>query len=78
MAKYKAVKGLTRNGRKDVEEKTFIPGDIVLDSDFPKSVIKNWLALGIIEKVKPKKKKDTDMEELLDLPEDELHIEDGK
>ena len=58
MAKYKALKGLTRNGRKDVEEKTFLPGDTVLDSDFPKAIIKNWLELGIIEKVKPKKKKE--------------------
>lgn len=55
MAKYEAVKGLTRNGRKDVEEKHFLPGDTLSDSDFPKSIIKNWLELGIIKKVKIKK-----------------------
>ena len=82
MAKYKAIKGLTRNSKGDVEEKTFLPGDTVLDSDFPKSVIKNWVKLGIIEKVKPKKEKlkkeEIDMNDLLELPDDELHIEDGE
>lgn len=60
--KYKAIKGLTRDKRKDVTGKTFLPGDTVLDSDFPKLIIKNWLKLGIIEEVKVEKKEQKDGE----------------
>ena len=60
--------------RSDKKEKSWQPGDVVKDSDFPKKVISAWLQQGILER----EQEEVDEEELLELPEDELHIEDGE
>ena len=67
--------------RSDKKDKDWLPGDIVKEKDFPKKVIKNWLQRGILElenPEEPEEEEEIDLDELFDLPDDELHIEDGE
>ena len=49
---YKAVVGL----QSDKKGTRFEPGDIVTDGDFPASVIKYWLEVGNLKKIRGGKK----------------------
>lgn len=44
MATYKATVGLTN----DKTGKDYQPGDTVTDKDFPATVVKEWLAQGVL------------------------------
>ena len=54
MAKYKVLIPVTS----DKLKKRFEPGDTVSDETFPKSVIKNWLEIDVLEKPEPVEKND--------------------
>ena len=62
MAKYNVLIKITsdKKGKKGKdgfrEMRIFEPGDIVADADFPKSVISNWVEIGVLKKIKVEKK----------------------
>ena len=62
MAKYKVLIKIMsdQKGKKGKDgfqaERIFMPGDTIGDKDFKKSVIANWLMIGVLEKVVVEKK----------------------
>ena len=66
MMKYKVLIKITSDerGKKGTdnyqEQRIFKPGEIVVNSDFPKRVIANWIEIGVLEKVEKKQVEKSD------------------
>jgi len=71
---YTAQVGLTS----DKKGKSWQPGDLIKAGDFPKKIIDTWLEQSILTSNEPEEEpEEIDLDDLFDLPDDELHLEEG-
>lgn len=78
MAKYKVLIKIMsdQKGKKGKdgfrEMRTFEPGDTVVDGDFPKSIISNWVEINVLKKIKPANKKVEKSDKIVDNKNDAI------